>query len=127
MQTAVGAAIGGVCGAGLGLLVPAKAGLITLAGASAVGARVAAKGLSDGAELDQFLNPDKIVHTTMGSETHNVLTASTGSTLLDAGLGAGIGYLLYPSLGFAMAGAFLAAVGGVAGIALLVGYRIAVR
>lgn len=59
---------------------------------------------------------------------HDLATSSTGSTLLDAGVGAAVGYALAPAAArravWVGAGALLGALGGVLGLGLVAGYAL---
>lgn len=58
------------------------------------------------------------------------VSTSSGSVLIDAGIGAGMGYLLAPAAAkttYAVAGALLGGVGGLFGLALLGVYAYAKR
>lgn len=59
-----------------------------------------------------------------------LVSTSTGSVLVDAGIGAGVGYLLAPTAGrtaYTVAGALLGGLGGIFGLALLGVYAYAKR
>jgi hypothetical protein len=63
---------------------------------------------------------------TLGAVGLGAISSSTGSILIDAALGAGIGYFISPvdeEERYAIGGALASGLGGVLGIALLVGWR----
>jgi hypothetical protein len=129
---AVHGGLGAVAGAGVGavagaMLFPAHVGLLALAGAAGGGALAGVHGYQVGERVGEAMGmpdhpPTRLEQ--VGEKVHDVVTASTGSLAVDALIGAGVGYVIVPTLGWAIAGAILAGLGGVVGLGLLAGAHV---
>lgn len=126
---AVHGGLGALAGAGVGALAgaaffPAHVGLLALAGAGALGSVAATHGYQVGERVGEVMGLPEHEPTRLemvGEVVHDTVTASTGSLLVDAAIGAGIGYVISPTLAWAIAGAVLAGLGGVVGLGILAG------
>jgi hypothetical protein len=127
----VGAAAGASLGALAGLVWwPAHVGALALTAGGALGTVAAAHGWQAGERVAEQIGMPEVEPTPLevvGAHVHDVVTTSTGSMLLDTAIGAGVGYALAPSLIWILAGAALAGLGGIAGIALLAGAAVATQ
>ena len=121
--------VGAACGAGLGAVAglvwwPAHIGALALAAGGTLGTVAAAHGWQAGERVAEQIglpeHPPTLLEK-VGEQVHDVATTSTGSMLLDTAIGAGVGYAISPALVWILAGAALAGLGGIAGLALLAG------
>jgi len=67
-----------------------------------------------------------LLRPTVGAITLGALSSSTGSVLVDMGVGAAVGYLIAPSdekAGYALGGGAAAGLAGALGLLGLLGYR----
>lgn len=127
--------VGAACGAGLGAVAgllwwPAHVGMLAIAAGGTLGTVAAAHGWQAGERVAEQIGlpetpPTKIEM--VGEQLHDIVTTSTGSMLLDTAIGAGVGYAISPALIWVIAGAALAGLGGIAGVALLAGAAVVSR
>lgn len=74
---------------------------------------------------------DPLLHPTVGGLTIGALSSSTGAVLIDAAVGAGVGYLIAPRgtdrTGYMLGGGLAVGVAGGLGLLGLIGYRLLSR
>jgi hypothetical protein len=121
LGTLAGAGVGAIAGA---VFFPAHVGLLALAGGAGLGAVASVHGYQVGERVGESIGlpdhePTKLEM--VGEKVHDVVTASTGSLVVDAAIGAGIGWVISPTVGWMIAGALLAGLGGVVGLGVLAG------